>query len=224
MADLTDRCERLGVPLELVARGQCDRLAGARAQGVCAQVTVDYAPVRDLLDGERERATRVRENSRLLVFLDGVEDPHNLGAILRSAEAAGARGVIIPARRSAHLTAAVVRASAGAALLLPTCMVPNLAEALRQAREAGYWLVGLDPLAPQPLAPAPAGQAVGLVVGGEGAGLRRLVADRCDTLARLPMRGRVGSLNASVAAAVGIYRLCEPDLFISSAVDSGKSG
>jgi 23S rRNA (guanosine2251-2'-O)-methyltransferase len=174
-------------------------------------VAISYAQLRDLL--EADVLGKDARGSRLLVFLDGVEDPHNLGAILRSAEAAGARAVVVPARRSAHVTAAVVRASAGAALLLPTCVVPNLAEALRASRQAGFWLVGLDPAASEPLMPAPAGQPVGLVIGGEGPGLRRLVAERCDTLAHLPMRGSVGSLNASVAAAVGIYRLCQADLY-----------
>ncbi len=147
----------------------------------------------------------------LLVFLDQISDPYNLGAIIRTAEAAGALGVVLPERRSAVLNATVLRASAGAAVHLPVCRVTNLVRAMEAASRAGFRLVGLDVSGPAELE-APAGQQrLGLVIGSEGEGMRRLVRESCDDLARLPMRGRTESLNASVAAALAIYRLAWPD-------------
>jgi len=220
-----------GIPVSRVPKGECDRLAGVRAQGVAAEISYAYADFDSLLAavqdvGHGQRGGDGLGDRRLLVFLDGVEDPHNLGAIIRTAEAAGALAVVIQGRRSAQVTPAVARASAGAAMQLPVCRVTNLVQAMRLAREAGYWLVGLDHDAAGSLSAAPgpgvggeidgpAGRIalVGLVVGGEGQGLRRLVVEGCDELARLPMRGRVESLNASVAASIAIYRVCEKTLF-----------
>jgi 23S rRNA (guanosine2251-2'-O)-methyltransferase len=141
----------------------------------------------------------------LLVALDGVEDPQNLGAILRSAEAAGAGGVILPERRSAPLSATAVKASSGASEHLRLCRVPGLAAALSELKRGGFWCAGLD--AEGELLPweFDLTQPVCLVVGGEGAGLHRLVRERCDVRLRLPMVGKVASLNASAAAAAVLY-------------------
>jgi 23S rRNA (guanosine2251-2'-O)-methyltransferase len=199
----TEEARSAGVPVIHVRRDECDRLAETRAQGVAAEVRFAYADLEDVLG----RA------DRLVVFLDGILDPHNLGAILRTAEAAGAAGAVLPARRSVGITSAVVRASVGAALSLPIVRVTNLVQSLRTAKTEGLWLVGLDHRTDRDLTPAEPGIRIGLVVGGEAEGLHRLVAETCDELARLPMAGTVESLNASVATGIGIYRLCERRLF-----------
>jgi 23S rRNA (guanosine2251-2'-O)-methyltransferase len=143
----------------------------------------------------------------LLVLVDGVEDPRNLGAILRTAEAAGAVGAVIPTRRSAGLSPAVAKASAGAALHLPVAGVSNMARAVQQCQEAGFRVVAADPRATLGYDEADLDPPVALVVGGEERGVRRLVRERCDQVVRIPMRGKVESLNASVAAAILLYEV-----------------
>lgn len=195
---------RAGVPVISVPREECDRLAETRAQGVAAELIFAYADLEDVLAAE----------AGVVVFLDSIVDPHNVGAILRTAEAAGAAGAVIPVRRSAAITSAVVRASVGAALSLPVVRVVNLVQSMRSAKSAGMWLTGLDHRAEAEIEPAPEVTGrIGLVVGGEAEGLHRLAAETCDELARLPMVGTVESLNASVAAGVALYRLCERRLF-----------
>ncbi|HYB99329.1 MAG TPA: 23S rRNA (guanosine(2251)-2'-O)-methyltransferase RlmB [Candidatus Limnocylindrales bacterium] len=213
---LAHQARESGIPVSTMGAGECDRLAGARCQGIAAEVGYAYADLDDLL-----------ARQGLLVFLDSIADPHNLGAILRTAEAAGAIGVVLPERRAAHVTATVMRVSAGAAIYLPVARVTNLVRAMQSAREAGFFLLGLAASASAALPRGSAedprlGDRVGLVVGGEGEGMHRLVAENCDELVRLPMRGRVESLNASVAAALAIYRLLDQRLFSSSR--GGKSG
>jgi 23S rRNA (guanosine2251-2'-O)-methyltransferase len=195
---------KAGVPVISVPREECDRLAETRAQGVAAELRFAHSELEDVLAVE----------GGTVVFLDGIVDPHNVGAILRTAEAAGAAGAVIPARRSAGITSAVVRASVGAALSLPVVRVVNLVQAMRTAKSAGMWLTGLDHRADAEIEPTQDTNArIGLVVGGEAEGLHRLAAETCDELARLPMVGMVESLNASVAAGIALYRLCEPRLF-----------
>jgi 23S rRNA (guanosine2251-2'-O)-methyltransferase len=203
---------RAGIPVSATARGECDRLAGVKAQGVAASIRFRYADFDDLISAA----------SGMLVFLDGIEDPQNLGAIIRTAEAAGCLGVVIPARRTAEVTPAVVRASAGTALQLPIARPVNLAGALHKARDAGFWALGLDHQAERVIEPQRADTRSALVVGGEGRGLGRLVRETCDELVRIPMRGRVESLNASAATAVAIYRMQSPTLFPSDRVDTHK--
>jgi 23S rRNA (guanosine2251-2'-O)-methyltransferase len=210
---LADAARADGVGLSIVGQGEADRASGVRAQGIAAEIAFRYRDFEDSLPAPEG----------LLVFLDGVEDPHNLGAILRSADAAGALAVVIPGRRSASVTPAAVRASAGAAVRIPVCRVPNLVQAMDAARNAGFWLIGLDAEATDVLEPGEPGAKIGLVIGGEGAGMRRLVTEHCDRVARLPMRGRAESLNASVAAAVAMYRLQERVLYGLTHVDS-RSG
>jgi 23S rRNA (guanosine2251-2'-O)-methyltransferase len=144
----------------------------------------------------------------LLVALDGVTDPHNLGAIARTAEAVGAHGLLLPGRRIAPITPTAEKAAAGAFAHLPVAVVGNLARALEDLRQRGVWSLGLEGDRGEDLTTHPlAGEACVLVVGAEGAGLARLTRDRCDALVALPMRGQVGSLNASVAAGVALYTL-----------------
>jgi len=194
-----------GVPVRHAVVEDLERLApGAVHQGVIA-----LAPPFPLVDVERLLAHAAASGRPpLLVAVDGVTDPHNLGSIARTAEAVGAHGLILPGRRSAPVTPVVEKAAAGALAHLPVAGVTNLVRALEQLGRAGVWSVGLDgdadaTLAGHSLASGP----VVLVVGAEGDGLSRLVRERCDALVRLPMAGRVGSLNASVAAAVALYTL-----------------
>jgi 23S rRNA (guanosine2251-2'-O)-methyltransferase len=212
---LAQRAHDVRVPVSMVGKGECDRMAGARCQGVAAEVAYAYADLDDLL-----------ARPGLIVFLDHVADPHNLGAVLRSAEAAGASGVVIPERRAAQVNGTVMRVSAGAAVVLPVVRVTNLVRSNQVARDSGFWVVGLaadgGPLVPRAggTDDPRAGDRLGLVVGGEGEGMHRLVREHCDEIARLPMRGRVESLNASVAAGLAIYRLLDRELFGAPPVDA----
>jgi 23S rRNA (guanosine2251-2'-O)-methyltransferase len=173
------------------------RLAGSPDhQGIVAEVDpYPYADPESLL--QRPEA--------LVVALDQVQDPHNLGAVCRSAEAAGAAGVVIPARRSATVTAAVCKASAGAVEHLPVARVPNLADWLATAKEQGAWVYGAEAGGEAPYDRADLTGKVVLVLGSEGRGLRRRVAAGCDLVLTIPVRGRVGSLNVSAAAAVLLF-------------------
>lgn len=144
---------------------------------------------------------------RLLVLLDGVEDPHNLGAVIRTAEAAGVDAILLPQRHSCGITATVTKVSAGAAMHLPICRIGNVAQTLERLQQEGFWSVGLDMSGKEGLAEIDLSLPLVLVVGAENRGLRRLVREKCDFLLRLPMKGKVSSLNLSVAAGVLIYTI-----------------
>jgi 23S rRNA (guanosine2251-2'-O)-methyltransferase len=143
----------------------------------------------------------------LILILDGVQDPHNLGACLRTAEAAGAHMVIIPKDRSAGLTATVRKTSAGASEVIPVLQVTNLARVIRSLKERGIWLAGTDDQAEQDIYARDLTGPLALVMGSEGQGLRRLTRELCDFLVRIPMAGVIESLNVSVAAGVGLYEV-----------------
>ena len=184
-------------------RSQLDRLAGSRDhQGVVA-LAAARAPA--TLDDIFAAANAARDEKGLIVLLDGVEDPHNLGAIVRTALGAGAHGVVIPERRAAGLTDAVARASAGALSHLPIAKVTNLVRAMEELKEAGYWLIGLDERAEQPYTGVDYKIPVGIVLGSEGQGLHELTRKRCDFLVTLPTVGPVKSLNVSVAAGIALF-------------------
>ena len=157
------------------------------------------AELEDLLAAKSDRG--------LLVLLDGIEDPHNLGAIIRSSLAAGAQGVVIPERRAAGLSDTVERASAGALAHLPVARVKNLVRAMEEIKEAGYWLVGLDERAQKTHTEADLKGPVGIVLGREGEGLHELTRKRCDFLVSIPTQGPVRSLNVSVAAGVMLFEV-----------------
>lgn len=188
-----------GVQLSFEERSWLDRKAGGqRHQGVlCYFAEAETLGVEEIL--------AVAEAPGLLLVLDGIEDPHNLGAILRSAEASGVHGVFIPERRSAGLSATTVKASAGAASHVRIARVPNVARLLDDLKKRGYWVVGLDASAETPLRKADFKVPTVLVLGSEGSGLHRLVREKCDFLVSIPMRGRVGSHNVSVAAGIALY-------------------
>jgi 23S rRNA (guanosine2251-2'-O)-methyltransferase len=185
-------------PVERVPAARLAALASGVHQGVVAELKPRaFLSLRELLETSPD----------LLVALDGVEDPQNLGAILRSAEVAGARGAILPERRSAPLSAAAVKASAGASEHLPLCRVPGLAAAIKELKRSGLWCVALDPEGELLPWEFDLRQPVCVVVGGEGTGVHRLVRERCDARLRLPMAGKVASLNASAAASALLYEV-----------------
>jgi len=188
-----------GVPVRFEDRLQLDRLAGTREhQGIAALAAAKPAV-------ELEDLLRAKSGHGLLVLLDGVEDPHNLGAIVRTSLAAGAEGVVIPERRAAGLSDTVERASAGALAHLPVARVKNLVRAMDDMKEHGYWLVGLDERAEKSYTDVDLGGSVGIVLGGEGQGLHELTRKRCDFLVSIPTSGPVRSLNVSVAAGVILF-------------------
>ncbi len=192
-----------GVPVRFEDRSDVDRLAGTRAhQGVVALAAAKQPlGLEDLLG----KGTRPEPSNPLLVLLDGIEDPQNLGAIIRTALAAGADGVVIPERRAAGLTESVARASAGALAHLPVARVNNLARAIEELKEAGYWLVGLEELAEKSYTEADFTGRVAIVLGREGKGLHELTRKLCDFLVSIPTTGPVRSLNVSVAAGVVLF-------------------
>ena len=203
-----------GVPVREVPRPQLDALA-EQHRGVVARRDGPIArsgrgPAAAAL-GERDLSLFPFAPDAVVVVLDGIEDPQNLGAATRSAEAAGAAMLVSRVRRAAPVTDVAVRASAGALEHLPHARVANVARAIARLQEAGFFVVGLDHAADDTIyaESCPAGR-VALVVGGEGSGLSRLVRERCDALVRLPMRGRVASLNASAALAAVLYAYVLP--------------
>jgi 23S rRNA (guanosine2251-2'-O)-methyltransferase len=197
-----------GVPVRFEDRQQIDRLTGSREhQGIAALAAAKGAvELEDLLAPNSSNGTLGAPGQNgLLVLLDGVEDPHNLGAIVRSSLAAGAQGVVIPERRAAGLTDTVERASAGALAHMPVARVKNLVRAMEQMKESGYWLVGLDERADKSYTEVDLKSSVGIVLGREGEGLHELTRKRCDFLVSIPTTGAVRSLNVSVAAGVMLF-------------------
>lgn len=198
--DLAAAAERASVRLLRVPAKRLDGFyGGARHQGVVARIEPQSgaASLDELLEQLTEPA--------LLLVLDGVTDPHNLGACLRVANAAGAHAVIAPKDRAAGVSAVVSKVASGAAELTPYYMVTNLARTLEELKERNIWVVGADAAAKDELYRADLPRAIAWVLGAEGAGMRRLTRERCDTLVRIPMRGAVESLNVSVAAGIVLY-------------------
>ncbi|MBB1511774.1 23S rRNA (guanosine(2251)-2'-O)-methyltransferase RlmB [Tessaracoccus sp. MC1679] len=194
-----------GLPLLQVTRAELDRVTGGLVhQGVAVQLPAyEYADAEDVL-------ADALELDGIVVALDGITDPRNLGAIVRSAAAFGAQGIIIPSRRSASMTAAAWKTSAGAAARLPIAMATNLNRALQQASKMGFTIIGLAGEGEVPVSGAPGldGPVV-IVVGSEDEGLARLVRENCDALVSIPIAGSVESLNASVAASIALYEVTQ---------------
>ena len=198
--DLKRLAEKLGVRVIPVDSKRLDGMSGgARHQGVVAQAEPIDMPqfIEDVLEALDEPP--------LLLILDGVQDPHNLGACLRVADGAGAHAVIAPKDRSVGLTLAAMKVASGAAESVPYIAVTNLARTMRDLKDRGIWLIGTADTAPQTLYQAKLEGAVGLVMGAEGEGLRRLTQDTCDLLVSIPMHGSVESLNVSVASGICLY-------------------
>jgi len=198
--DLRELAKRLEVRVIPVDAKRLDGMsAGARHQGVVAQAQPLDMPqfIEDVLEALTEPP--------LLLILDGVQDPHNLGACLRVADGAGAHAVIAPKDRSVGLTTAAIKVASGAAETVPYIAVTNLARTMRDLKDRGIWLTGADDSAPQTLFKAKLDGAVGMVLGAEGEGLRRLTKESCDQLVSIPMAGAVESLNVSVASGLCLY-------------------
>jgi 23S rRNA (guanosine2251-2'-O)-methyltransferase len=199
---LIEECRKIGVQVRFVERTELDRMAGNAAhQGVVAVTSAkQYNDLDDVIDAKRGQYS-------LVVVLDGVEDPHNLGAILRTADAAGADGVVIPERRAAGVTGTVTKASAGASEHLPIAKVTNIARTIEELKDRNIWTVGLDERGAQTYDSLDYNMDCALVLGAEGKGLHDLVKKKCDFLVSIPMLGKVPSLNVSVAGAVVLYEI-----------------
>lgn len=206
--EIIEKARSSGVAVHFEPVESLNRRAGGRGhQMVLAELgEIGFYPLETIL---------AEEPSRVLV-LDGVEDPRNLGAVLRTAEAAGIRCVLLPQRHTSGITPTVVKTSAGAALHLKIAKIGNVTQTLKRLKEQGFWAVGLDMQGSEGLGQIDPASKLALVVGGEDRGLRRLVRENCDFLVRLPMRGEVSSLNLSVAAGILFYLLIEREVSFTS--------
>lgn len=205
-------CKSRGIPVQYVPATRLDHEAeGAAHQGVVAHVApIRYRTVDDLLSDIAPTWDDVQQRMPLLLLVDRVTDPRNFGAMLRSAVAAGVDGVIVPARHMAPLNAAARKASAGMAHRLPIARTSSLATVIEQLKERGYWVCGADGQAPTSFYDVDWNRPIGLVMGGEGEGLSKAVAEACDVRASIPMRGPAESLNVAVAAGVLLFEAARP--------------
>ena len=201
-----------GIPVKEVDGKKLDYMCGnAHHQGVIARVAAhSYASVQDIFDRAAEK-----DEPPFIIVCDEIEDPHNLGAIIRSAECAGAHGVIIPKRRSAELTYTVAKTAAGALEYMPVARVTNLAKTLDELKERGVWVYGID-MEGQTWCGTDLKGPVALVIGSEGKGMGRLVQEKCDFVLSLPLRGEINSLNASVAAGIMMFEVARQRLGLES--------
>jgi len=201
-----------GVPVKEVAPVKISELAaGANAQGVLAYAAAhSYAALEDIFEKAKEKG-----EPPFIIITDSLEDGHNLGAIIRTAECCGAHGVIIPRRRSVGLNYVVAKTSAGAVEYVPVVRVANIAQTIDELKARGVWVFGAD-MDGKPVWEEELSGPVGLVVGAEGQGVSRLVKEKCDFVVSLPMRGKIESLNASVAASVVMYEVCRQRLGIKA--------
>jgi 23S rRNA (guanosine2251-2'-O)-methyltransferase len=200
--DLSELAKTERVKIERVDRARLDRMTeGARHQGVAAEVKdFEYIGLAELI-----RKAKGSGGQPLLVLLDGIQDPHNLGAIIRSAHAAGADAVLLPDRRAAPVTEVAAKAAAGALAHLPIVRIGNVAQTLEKLKQQGFWIYGLTEHGAETYDQVVLHLPTVLVVGAEGAGLHDLVAKHCDFLVKIPMYGKIGSLNVSVATGVALF-------------------
>ena len=197
---LAAQCRRKGLLVKEVDSRKLDALCGPNHQGIAALAACKETVTLD----ELFAAAEAKGEPPFFVVCDELEDPHNLGAILRTAETAGIHGVVIPKRRSAGLTSAVYKASAGAVEYVPVARVSNITDALREMKKRGVWVYGLD-MDGETWCSVDMKGAAAVVVGSEGRGISRLVKEQCDFIVSLPMRGHITSLNASVACGIVLY-------------------
>ncbi|MGE5582698.1 MAG: 23S rRNA (guanosine(2251)-2'-O)-methyltransferase RlmB [Bacillota bacterium] len=204
LREINDQAAKKGIPVYQVDMEALNRMAVTRNhQGIIAIAAEwKYASLRDILI----RAAQKPE-SPFLLLLDGVEDPQNLGSIIRTAEAAGVHGIIIPERRAAGLTSVVGRASAGAIEYIPVARVTNLTKTIEELKKENFWLTGVEMDGTVEFQQADLKGPIGIVMGGEGGGLSRLVREHCDQVVRIPMWGRINSLNVSVATGIVLYEV-----------------
>ncbi|XXM71729.1 23S rRNA (guanosine(2251)-2'-O)-methyltransferase RlmB [Lysinibacillus sphaericus] len=192
-----------GVMVQFVPKKKIEQMVAENHQGVVASVAAyEYAEIDDIFD----KAAKKGEDPFILI-LDELEDPHNLGSIMRTADAAGAHGIIIPKRRAVGLTSTVAKASTGAIEHIPVARVTNLSRAVDELKDRGVWVAGTDAKGKQDYRQLDGTLPIGLIIGSEGKGMSRILRDKCDFLVQLPMVGRVTSLNASVAASILMYEV-----------------
>ncbi len=208
-AEILSRARDEDVRVQKVPRERLSSMVGGGVhQGVVAEVRAfEYVELHDLLE-----QAKASGRPPLIVALDGVQDPQNLGAIIRSAHALGAHGVVIPKDRAAQVSGVVAKASAGAIEYCPVSRVTNLSRALEEMKEAGLWVAAADPQGDQTLPKARLDGPIAVVVGSEGPGVRKGVLEHCDLRLRIPMLGQVASLNASVSAAILLYEVARQRL------------
>ena len=204
LGKLSSEARERGIAVVMTDRRALDTMTeNAAHQGIAAVAAERaYSGISDIL-----ASAEARGEPPLIVMCDGISDGHNLGAIIRTAECAGAHGIIIPRRRSAGLTAAVGKAAAGAIEHIPVARVPNLPAAMRELKDAGVWVYGADAQGGNPLWSSDLKGPVCLVIGSEGKGLGRLVREHCDGIVTIPMYGKIASLNASASAAILLYEV-----------------
>jgi 23S rRNA (guanosine2251-2'-O)-methyltransferase len=203
MQQVIGMAKEANVIVQFVPKKKIDQLADGNHQGVIAQVAAyEYAEIDDLF-----AAAEKKNEAPFFLLLDEIEDPHNLGSIMRTADASGAHGIIIPKRRAVGLTTTVAKLSTGAIEYIPVARVTNMAQTIDELKERGVWIAGTDASAEQDFRQIDGTLPLGLVIGSEGKGMGRLIRDKCDFLLSLPMVGHVTSLNASVAAALLMYEV-----------------
>ncbi len=204
VADIATLANNSGIPIQRVERRQLDRIGDFNHQGVAAEATpYPYVELEAIL-AEADQ----RQEMPLLLVLDSLQDPQNFGSLLRTAEVIGVHGVVIPKRRAVGITPATVNSSAGATEHLRVARVTNLVRTMKELKARGLWMVGLEDVPhAQTYCQSDLQMPLALVVGSEGRGVGRLVRETCDILIRLPMRGRIGSLNAAVAGSIALYEV-----------------
>ncbi len=216
IARLEELAARSGVPVRTLERQELDRIAGAEHRGAVLRLEELPGPASRSGEGAlAERIAALPGSAALLLLLDGLSDPHNLGAILRSADQFAADLLVLTSRRSVRETETVLRTSAGASLYVPVATVPNLVRAMELAKKVGFWIYGAD-LGGERLDRVRFEARTALVLGAEGSGLRRLVRERCDALVSIPARGHVDSFNVSVAAGILMYEIRRQQGFAGS--------
>ena len=203
--EIAAKAKKAGIPVQQVERKKLDYMtSGAAHQGVAALCAMkEYASVDDILQLARER-----EEAPFIIILDEIEDPHNLGAIIRSAECAGAHGVIVKKRHAAGLTYTVYKAAAGALEYVPVARVNNISDVIEELKAKNIWIYGAD-MNGEDYCKTDFSGGVALVIGNEGKGISRLVRENCDVIVSLPLKGKINSLNASVAAGILMYKIAE---------------
>ncbi|UOB20427.1 23S rRNA (guanosine(2251)-2'-O)-methyltransferase RlmB [Macrococcus armenti] len=202
ISSILNLCKEKKIIVQTVPKSKLDHMSDVPHQGILAMISpYEYTEIEDFL------SSRNRDKFSTIMILDGLEDPHNLGSIIRTADAIGVDGIMIPKRRSVSLNQTVVKASTGAVEHVPVMRVNNINQAIDKLKDAGFWIAGTDAKKSVDYRKMNADMDLAIVIGSEGEGMSRLVKDKCDFLIHLPMVGHVNSLNASVAASLLMYEV-----------------